>query len=263
MRVVTVANVKGGSGKTVVAALLTLALADKGYTALAVDRDPQAGLTAMLHGDVKGLTERDFMKPSKAVRVYESAGEAILVPSTVEAYRWIIELGYPPVEDQIEALRSLLEASEADYVVIDTPPEPNPFLVSAVAVSDAVVVPVERSRASIRGGILTLYVLSLREARLDMRDKRVFMVFNKFEKRERRILEKLRGALEDFVEKRLDQRVRPTVLSTAIPRVRAIEDVSAQAFRQRRAFIQLYQRDPRVTDAAHELANELLGHLEG
>ena len=60
----SIMNVKGGSGKTTLSSLLSLALADHNYDVIVVDRDPQAGITAMLYGSAS-VTENEFFWPAK------------------------------------------------------------------------------------------------------------------------------------------------------------------------------------------------------
>src|SRR5829696_4817879 len=49
MNIITVINAKGGCGKSTIAMNVAAGLADKGYSTLLIDMDPQAQLTQWLH----------------------------------------------------------------------------------------------------------------------------------------------------------------------------------------------------------------------
>ena len=258
--IASIVNLKGGSGKSTVASLLSLALADLGKRVIIVDRDPQAGLTAMLLGDYKiDLTYEDFERPAKATlyKVYESLGSTILVPSTIDAYSWILELGYPSVDQQIVALEELMSNVKADAILIDTPPEPNPFLVAALAVSDVMLLPVDRSRSTLRGAALTLKVLALREVRGRRGPRKIMFVLNRMDLRERRAAEKIREVLTTHVVEKLSHKLDITIAETVIPRRRVIEDASALAYRYRKPMVNLYKTRHDIAEPSLELAKEV------
>lgn len=113
-KVVTLAQQKGGSGKTTVAANLAVALAGRGLTVALIDTDPQGSLGRWF------LARRG--RP----------GGAGLEFSTASAWG---------VSFECEKLRRV-----ADVVIVDTPPKVDADLRPALREADLVLVPVAGSR---------------------------------------------------------------------------------------------------------------------
>jgi cellulose biosynthesis protein BcsQ len=221
----------------------------------------------MLYGTAQ-VGEGEFFQPARAtaLKVYqsESGGTVSLIPSTIEAYKWIIERGYPLISEQISALSELIDLAKAsgiDYVLLDTPPEPTPFLVAAAAIADAILIPVDRSRSSIRGMLLTLYVLNIKEVRMFMKSRRVLVVFNKFESREKRVLESIRSDVVNIIESKKLENINVEILKTVIPRRRVLEDISAMAFSTSKPLIRIYLKRLDLREPSWRLAKEIIGKV--
>ena len=113
-KVVTVAQQKGGAGKTTVAAHLAVALAEKGHRVVVVDTDPQQSLAAWVR-----------------VRAAFGAGE---VPITVKAAPgW-------KAGPEIDRARP-----EGDVVVVDSPPHTESTAKTAIRAADLMLVPMQLS----------------------------------------------------------------------------------------------------------------------
>jgi len=114
-KVITVAQQKGGAGKTTLVAHLAVALADKGQSVAAVDIDPQQSLTSWSR--LRGL---------------QGAGsKADLTVEQVKGYR---------ARASVEAL-----ARCHDVVIVDSPPHMETEARIAVRAADLVVIPVQPS----------------------------------------------------------------------------------------------------------------------
>ena len=111
-KIITVAQQKGGAGKTTIAANLAVALARMGKTVTLLDTDPQGSLGRwfMMRREM-GLTDIEF--------------------STASAWG---------VSYECDKLRK-----SSDFVLIDTPPKIDSDLKPAIRESDLVVVPVSAS----------------------------------------------------------------------------------------------------------------------
>jgi chromosome partitioning protein len=153
-RILSVANQKGGVGKTTTAINLGTALAAIGERVLIVDLDPQGNASTGL-----GVDRRKRSCSTYDVLIGEARLREAVVPtavprlhiatSTMDLSGLELELG--PARDRAFRLRDAIAAlnsnvtSESDYtyVLIDCPPSLNLLTVNAMAASDAILVPLQ------------------------------------------------------------------------------------------------------------------------
>ncbi|MGU3536420.1 ParA family protein [Methylobacterium sp. A54F] len=153
LRILALANQKGGVGKTTTAINLGTALAAIGERVLVIDLDPQGNASTGL-----GIDRRQ-----RRVSTYEvMAGEATLAqavvptavprlsvaPSTMDLLGLELELASAP--DRAHRLRNILKGLDpadgperVSYVLIDCPPSLNLLTINALAAADAVLVPLQ------------------------------------------------------------------------------------------------------------------------
>lgn len=115
-KIITVAQQKGGAGKTTIAANLAVALSRKGKVVALLDTDPQGSLGRWF------MTRRENGDPGMGF-------------STASAWG---------VSYECDKLRS-----EADYILVDTPPKIDSDLKPAIRESDLVIVPVSASQVDV------------------------------------------------------------------------------------------------------------------
>jgi chromosome partitioning protein len=154
VRVLAIANQKGGVGKTTTAINLGTALAAIGEHVLIVDLDPQGNASTGLGIDRKSrrhstydvLTEeaslRDAVLPTAVPRLS-------IASSTMDLSGLELEIGQE--RNRAYRLRNAIEkmnaatvgASEFSYVLVDCPPSLNLLTVNAMAAADAILVPLQ------------------------------------------------------------------------------------------------------------------------
>jgi chromosome partitioning protein len=151
-RVLSLANQKGGVGKTTTAINLGTALAAVGQRVLILDLDPQGNASTGLGVDRRSRwhSTYDVMTAEKEladVIIDTAVPNLALAPSTLDLLG--VELEIAAEKDRATrlkgALRRLLGAQDNrfDYVLIDCPPSLNLLTINALTASDAVLVPLQ------------------------------------------------------------------------------------------------------------------------
>ena len=153
-RILTLANQKGGVGKTTTAINLATALAAIGERVLIVDLDPQGNASTGL-----GIMRQDRTVSSYELLVGEAAIDeaaimtsvphVAIVPSTLDLLG--VELTIAQHGDRAfrlrDAFRGLdlirIDDKPVTYVLIDCPPSLNLLTINALAAADAVLVPLQ------------------------------------------------------------------------------------------------------------------------
>jgi chromosome partitioning protein len=156
MKIIAVANQKGGVGKTATVASLVAGLALSGQRVLAVDDDPQGNLSMAL-GAVPG-TDRPtsyelLLEPRVTVAdcaVGVRWGRAAVVPTDVRLAAAEVELA-TGAERTTRLREKLRRKLPYDYVIIDTPPSLGFLTLNALAAADDVIIPVQCSYLAMQG----------------------------------------------------------------------------------------------------------------
>ncbi|HEX9501405.1 MAG TPA: ParA family protein [Thermoanaerobaculia bacterium] len=154
--IITVANQKGGVGKTTTAINLSAAVANKGFKTLLIDLDPQSNST-MSYVDPRSVSRSmfDVMVSEelsfKDVIVPTRVPNLMLAPSKIALAKLesklIGELDGPfRLKDKMKET-----ANQFDYIFIDTPPTLGMITVNALVASTHVLVPIQSSYFALEG----------------------------------------------------------------------------------------------------------------
>ncbi len=214
-RVFSIANQKGGVGKTTTAINLGTALAAIGNKVLLIDLDPQGNASTGL-GIPKAQRENSLYdvivdrKPIQDAALKTSVPGLSLLPSDPDLSGVEIELGQ--AERRSYRLRDALEGLDEnayDYILIDCPPSLNLLTVNAMSASDAVVVPLQCEFFALEGLSQLMRTIDLVRGSLNPRLTMQGIVLTMFDKR---------NALSGQVENDVRSHFKHLVYDTVIPR---------------------------------------------
>jgi chromosome partitioning protein len=147
-RIITIANQKGGVGKTTTAINLTTALAAIGENVLIVDLDPQGNASTGLGIDRRdrAVSSYDLLMGTHSVQqtiLPTAVPNLAIVPSTMDLLGFEMEIAQQP--DRVFRLKRALTAAALpySYIILDCPPSFNLLTMNAMAAAQSILVPLQ------------------------------------------------------------------------------------------------------------------------
>jgi len=170
-RIISIANQKGGVGKTTTAINLSAALAEGGFNVLLVDLDPQGNASTGLGIDQENreFTTYDLLLDdadlNDVVRPTQIEG-LLIAPATTDLSSADIEMMATEKRSFLlhDALRQpKMDAYNLDFILIDCPPSLSLLTVNAMVASHSVLIPLQSEFFALEG--LSQLMLTIREVR--------------------------------------------------------------------------------------------------
>ena len=173
-KVISIANQKGGVGKTTCSINLGGALAERGYRVLCIDMDPQANLTVGLGIALSDVRQSmaDVLSDGRValdeiVRTTETPGLWV-APATLELASTEVELFTAIGREMV--LRDALGGwadRQYDVVIIDSPPTLGLLTINSLVASSRVIIPVQTQYYAIKGLTALIKVINTIKLKLN------------------------------------------------------------------------------------------------
>ena len=208
-RILTIANQKGGVGKTTTGVNLAASLAMNGSRVLVVDLDPQGNASTALDIEHRSGTPSvysvlvDGMPLAEIVRPVEGFRQLFCAPATIDLAGSEIEL-VPLVAREARLARALAEydASGMDYIFIDCPPSLGLLTVNALVAAPEVLIPIQCEYYALEGLEQLLRTVDLVKSHLNQKLKITTILLTMYDNRTRlasQVADEVRGHFGDLV----------------------------------------------------------------
>lgn len=212
--VLTLANQKGGVGKTTTAVNLAAFLGKKKKKVLVIDLDPQGNATSGLGVD-KGELETTIYdvlvnEESIADAVWESSAENVSIcPTNINLAGAEIELVNVMSREQVlkEALKPIID--DYDYILIDCPPSLSILTINALTASNGIIIPIQGEYYALEGLTQLVDTINIVKKKLNKNLSILGVVLTMFDRRTQ---------LTRQVEEEVSNYFGDKVFNTYIPR---------------------------------------------
>lgn len=213
-RIITIANQKGGVGKTTTAINLSACLAEAGQHVMLVDFDPQGNASSGL-----GVETGDYEHTVYDMMAEEAELDECLVKNIQDNLDVLpsdmnlagAEIEFQEVENKETLLKRYLDKVRDDYdfILIDCPPSLNILTINALTAADTVLVPIQCEYYALEGLNQVLKTVELVKRKLNPQLELEGVVFTMYDARTNLSLQ-----VVESVKNNLNQ----TIYKTIIPR---------------------------------------------
>ena len=211
-RIISVANQKGGVGKTTTAINLAACLAELNQKVLAVDTDPQGNMTSGLSVNKNEIEYSVYelllgevdIQQAICKNIYENLDVlgANVNLSAVEVELAGKENVHYILKEELDKIKD-----EYDYIIIDCPPSLNLLTLNSMVASDSIIVPIQCEYFALEGLSQLMHTINLVQERLNPDLEIEGVVFTMYDARTNLSLQ-----VVENVKDNLEQKIYKTII---------------------------------------------------
>jgi len=273
MKIIAIANQKGGVGKTTTAVNLGAALAESGKRILIVDLDPQANATSSF--GLQAVEQTSLYEPlvgnaSIIERIFPTERDGLfIVPSDLDLAGAEVEIARMPnhLTRLAETLKPLHADQTFDFVFLDCPPSLGILMSNALAAADELLTPIQCEYLALEGLVKIVRLIEqVLDSGANERLKLGGIVMTMFDARTNLSQQVVADVRKHFGERVYDTVIPRSVRLSEAPSFGksileyASSGPAAQAYRAlAREFIQRHGLPPTVRELSHTPGSENLG----
>ena len=213
-QIITLANFKGGVGKTTSAINIGAGLASMGKKVLLIDLDPQSNLTQSLGVVPKEGTIYDFLVKKQEIKITTIKECLDIIPSSLELISAEVELSSLFKREELLStiiIDKIEQDYDYEYIILDCPPTLGLLTINSFTASDFIFIPIEAEYLALRGYVILKEAIEKYEVNID----KIFVT--KYDRRKNLNREVYEALKENFSDKMFNTLIRDNVALAEAP----------------------------------------------